>query len=133
MPIHESLHQKTRTEVHAARGQEIDLAGLHFAAFSSDGQDLVNRHVEIVRKHIPELSREFVKNILNTAFIEWERINMVPIEKLLRIKDPEEFRNQLDILWEIFRRYAEMFLVNPEQVLKLEKLKVAFFTTFENF
>ncbi len=132
MPIHESIHRKvTGTEIHAARA--VDLEGIHFAEFSSDGQDLVNRHVEIVKKHIPELSVEFVKNILNTAFIEWERINKTPIENLLRIKDPEELRTQMDILWEIFRRYAEMFIVVPEQMVKLEKLKIAFYTTFENF
>ncbi len=111
----------------------MDLDGLHFAVFTSDGQDLVNRHVEIVKKHIPDLSTEFIKNILNTAFIEWERINKTPIENLLRIKDPEELRNQMDILWEMFRRYAEMFLVNPEQLRKLQKLKESFYTTFENF
>ncbi len=93
----------------------------------------MNRHVEIVKKHIPELSPEFVKNILNTTFIEWERINKTPIENLLRIKDPEELRTQMDLLWEIFRRYAEMFIVVPEQMVKLEKLKAAFYTTFDNF
>jgi hypothetical protein len=134
VPIHESLQRKiTRTEVHAPRGQTIDLEGLHFASFSSDGRDLVNRHVQFVKHHMPELSKEFVKNILNTSFIEWERINKVNIESVLRIKDPEELRNQMDQLWEIFRRNIDKFIVIPEQKLKLEKIRDDFFRTFENF
>ncbi len=133
MPIHESLQRKVRTEVHTSRGQAVDLEGLHFAEFSSDGRDLVARHVRLVQKHMPDFSPEFLKNILNTSFIEWERINKTPIENMLRIKDPEELRNQMDTLWEIFRRNISAFIVEPKQVQKLEKLKDAFYTQFENF
>ncbi len=132
MPIHESLQRKV-TGVQTSRGQAVDLEGLHFAEFSSDGQDLVNRHVRFVKQHLPELSSEFVKNILQTSFIEWERVFKTSIENMLRVKDPEELRNQMDTLWEIFRRNISAFIVEPEQMVKLEKLKDAFYTTFENF
>ncbi len=82
---------------------------------------------------MPELSKEFVKNILNTSFIEWERINKVNIETMLRVKDPDELRNQMDQLWEIFRRNIDKFIVIPEQKLKLEKIRDDFFRAFEDF
>jgi len=129
VPVNSSLQQKKpwfEKSTSRRHTNTIDLEGIHFADFSPTGRYLVERHVQHVMQFLPFLSREFLKNIITTTFIEWQRITGLKVETIIHTRNVEDLRSQLEEVWELFKRNIEMFLLNPEDIQALGFLKQNF-------
>ncbi|OLS15595.1 MAG: hypothetical protein RBG13Loki_0779 [Promethearchaeota archaeon CR_4] len=119
-----------RSEKPTSHRHITKLEGIHFADFSPDGNRLVDRHVQLAMQFLPFLSREFIKNIIVTSFIQWQRITGLKVEKIFQTANMEDLRSRLEEIWELFKRNIEMFLLNAEDIKALELLKQKFSEKF---
>ena len=110
----------------------LDLTGWHCGRFSSVGLQLAERHIEIVREYLPDLTDEFVRNVVFTTFMEWQKAYGEPIEKILQMKDPLEQSRQFNELYSNFENKMSMFLVDTTQLAALAHLKEEFLGFFPN-
>jgi hypothetical protein len=127
VPVNSALQKKKPWfEKSTSRHRVIDLEGIHFADFSPNGRLLLERHVQNVMQFLPFLSQEFLKNIITTTFIEWQRITGLKVENISQTRNLEDLRSQLEEVWELFKRNIELFLLNPEDIQALGFLKQNF-------
>ena len=108
---------------------ELDLNGWHCEILSA-GWRILRQATNRVSNQLPLFTAEFLKNIVFTAAMEWQQVFGQKIEDIWR--DPDLLRQHAKIgdLYEIFRRTAQNFIIDPYQRDLIATCRGQFITSF---